>query len=116
MGRTPKGIVRVKIKKFTINHSIVNELHIDMRHINYGIDRKTGEYSNKRRSNFRVEEIVKWVGKLNRAVLDVKGEDETYLYYTLRREHSDGKQYRMVLCMEKKRRNVLGIITVYRLR
>ncbi len=53
----PANLVTCLIRPTWINSYLVKRIEIDLRHINYGLNRLKG-YSSKARSNFTLEEIV----------------------------------------------------------
>lgn len=50
---------------FVLNGNTITRARIEIDHINYGLDKKTGELNGKRRSSFTVSDIEKFLAMLD---------------------------------------------------
>ncbi len=96
----PNDITIKKIKKTKINDYVIDLLEIDLKHINYGLN-KNKEYAKRTRSSFSIIEVAKFFLSLDGIELDFDS-DDTYDYFVVEKSYFSKLQtYRMVFCIER---------------
>ncbi|MCK5074656.1 MAG: hypothetical protein KAQ98_14595 [Bacteriovoracaceae bacterium] len=114
MGKEPKHVERVKVRRIIVNHCLINEIHIDLEHVNYGVSKKTGKLNTKRRSNFKANDVVEFVKRLDRNSYTQADDVDGYLYYeVLLPIWEEKREYRLVFCVEKTKPNIICVVTLY---
>lgn len=60
----PVDLVICSIRPTLVNSYLIKTIEVDLKHINYGLDRIKG-YGKKARSNFNIDDIVLFFESLN---------------------------------------------------
>lgn len=103
-----------KIRKTKINDYVVTRLEIDLKHINYGLD-KNREYQKKKRSHFTSSRVAKFFESLDGLELDVES-DDLYDYFVVDQNFFvDQKNYRIVFCIKRDEPGTSGVITLFQI-
>ena len=111
----PEDLVTCSIRPTWINSYQVKKIEVDLRHINYGLDRVKG-YGNKARSNFTIEDIVLFFESLNHLEIN-SNRDGDWEYIVIDKVFFERKKkYRIVFCINKKSPHTSGIITLFQVR
>ena len=108
----PADLVTCLIRPTWINSYLVKRIEVDLRHINYGLDRLKG-YGSKARSSFTLEDIVLFFESLNS--VEINSDREGYWEYFVidKAFFEKKKKYRIVFCINKKSPHISGIITLF---
>ncbi len=111
----PKNLVSCLISATRINSYCIRNIEVDMRHINYGLN-KSKDYKTHKRSDFSVEDLINFFESLN--LIEVNSEkDGEWEYFVINKEFFEKKRkYRIVFCIHKDSPNKCGIITFYQIK
>jgi hypothetical protein len=111
----PEDLVICLINPTWIKSYQVKRIEVDLRHINYGLDRFKG-YGNKARSNFTIEDVVIFFESLNHLEIN-SDRDGDWEYFVIDKVFFEkNNKYRMVFCINKKSPHTSGIITLFKVK
>ena len=75
-------IYNIKLKSpITFNGHFITHAAIELDHINYGLDKKTGKLNTKKRTNFSNKDIEKFIKMLDGEDMAAEKETKQDLYY-----------------------------------
>jgi hypothetical protein len=111
----PADLILRSVRPTIINSYVIEQIEIDMKHVNYGLDPKKG-YGRKARSSFEAEDLIRFFESLNG--LEVGSEtDGEWEYFIVEKPFFDKKKkYRMVFCIDRKWPSTTGIITFFQIK
>ena len=112
MGKVPGDVKSKNIKPIIFNDKVVDSIIVDLKHINYGLD-KDKRYNKKKRSQFTIDDIVTLVDRLDGLTLENSGNDEDYDFYAVDLYFKNQKM-RLVFCIENTNKNTICVITAYK--
>lgn len=111
----PVDLVICSIRPTLVNSYLIKTIEVDLKHINYGLDRIKG-YGKKARSNFNIDDIVLFFESLNNLEINAD-QDENWEYFVVDKAFlGKKKKYRMVFCIDKRSPHVSGIITFFQVK
>lgn len=111
----PVDLVCSSIRPTQINSYLITSIEVDLRHINCGLDRNKG-YGKKRRSNFKIEDIILCFESLKFLEIDSEQEGDWEYFVVDKDFFGKRKKYRMVFCIDQKLPHNSGIITFFELK
>lgn len=105
-------------KLFTFNGVPITKAIIEIDHINYGLDRKTFKLNKKKRSNFSIADIEKFLSRLDGEYLAYTKMNGRKLRYEMRIDSpihgkNFGKTYLLVFETDYNSPNVIHTITLF---
>ena len=108
----PNDLINKKVSPTRINKYVISHIEVDLKHINYGLDKDKG-YGIKARTHFKIEDIVVFFESLYQ--LEIEPEtDENWEYYIVTKKFFGlKKKFRMVFCIDKEKPNTSGVITLF---
>ena len=109
----PSDLVTIEIASVEIGLFLISRLEIDLRHINYGLDKVSKNYKKNARSNFNEYEVAKIFSELDGFFLSANGIQDNFLYYAVELEFFK-IDYVLVFCIDYKNPSTAGIITLYK--
>ncbi len=120
---TERGkIIEIEIgRKIKFNDAYYSKAFIEIDHINYGLDPNSKKLNTHQRSTFTAHDICQFLFVLDGMELMPGKEDENFSYFALEllcpvRGHDFGKKFRMIFTTSKNDLEVIGTITLYRVR
>jgi hypothetical protein len=108
----PADLVTCLIRPTWINSYLVKRIEVDLRHINYGLDRSK-DYGSKARSSFMLEDVVLYFESLNSVEINSEREGDWEYFVVDKVFFEKNKKYRIVFCINKKSPHISGIITLF---
>lgn len=119
-----KGKNKVKLYEVDLNNSItfngetISKAIIDLDHINYGVDKKTGKLNKKKRLNFTLNDIKNFIRKLDGEDISAKKYDGSWSLYVTRidspiKGKHEGKEFIMVFKINYRSSEVIHTVTLY---
>ncbi len=112
-------IYKLKLKiPISLNGNDVTHAIIELDHINYGLDKKTGKLKTKKRTNFSNKDIEKFIRMLDGEDLIPERQDKNNkFYYFLVKCPIVGKfqnkEFLMIFKIARDRKNELHTITLF---
>jgi len=112
-------IERVELKKSIIfNSNIITVAIIEIDHINFGLDKKTGSLNKKRRTNFTVSDIEKFLMLLDQEQIFAFGYKGRVSQFSVRvdcpvRGRFFGKEFIMIFDTNYDKANEIHTITLF---
>lgn len=105
-------------KPFTFNGFLITRAIIEIDHINYGLDKKTFKLNRKKRSNFTVADVEKFLSMLDGEYLAYTKIRGRRLRYEMRMDSpihgkNFGKQYLLIFETNYDSQNVIHTITLF---
>jgi hypothetical protein len=111
----PLNLVSCSIRTTKINSYVIDQIEIDLKHINYGLDAKRG-YGQKPRSNFSAHDIISFFEALDGLELNFEKDDQWEYFIVDKPFFVMKKKYRMVFCINPSESRVAGVITLFQIR
>ena len=111
----PVDLVYSPIRPTQINSYLITSIAVDLRHINYGLDPIKG-YGNKRRSDFKLEDIILCFESLKFLEINFEQEGDWEYFVVDKDFFGKRKKYRMVFCIDQKMPHNGGIITLFKIK
>jgi hypothetical protein len=102
------------------NEETYKKARIEIDHINFGINKKTKKLNPSRRSRFSPEDICEFLILIDGMELAPVDEDSRFSYFVVELDcpvkgSFFGRTFRMVFTVLKSEKEVIGIITLFRI-
>ena len=116
------NIIEIELgRSITFNEEVLNFARIEIDHVNYGLDLKTKKLNTSKRSHFSPADICQFLLELDGMELVPGKEDKDFHYFVLEllcpvKDKEYGKKFRLIFTTSKSERDVIGTITLYRVR
>ncbi len=102
----------------TLNGNTVTKAIIELDHINFGVNEDTGELNGKRRLNFTLSDIKRFIAELDQEDIPAKKHDGYWSLFITRvdspiRNKHEGKEFIMVFKLNYRESELIHTITLY---